>query len=98
VARDRTARPTGDGDGIQGQHLPADAVCYGGGRSGVQEHLERPAARVLGEEGRAFGDAEPLLADGAVAEDGFGRQADEDLLHETLVEMKVVAHLLDLIH
>ena len=67
-------------------------------RSGVEDDIERAKVGVCGEEGRACRDAEPVLADGAEPDDGFGRQAEEDLGGETLVEMNVDAHLLDQLH
>jgi hypothetical protein len=84
------------GDGLRVQLEVGDGIGpYLG--SCVEEDLERLTARVLGEKGGTLGDAEPVLADGAESEDGLGRQADEDIGDEALVEVKIVfsAHLID---
>jgi hypothetical protein len=78
-----------------GEHVQRDVhgvakravLAPGGLKIPVQDDLGRPAARVGGEEARVAGDAVPRLADGAEAEDGLGRQADEDLRVDVLGEI-----------
>jgi len=45
----------------------------------VEDNVGRLEARVLGAKAGVGGDAAPRRADGAGAEDGFGRQAEEDV-------------------
>jgi hypothetical protein len=66
-----------------GFHIPAS-------EEGLYDHLARAAGGVGGEEATVGGDAAPVLADGAAAEHGLGREADKDL-HESVVAQSVDA-------